>query len=235
MLVDGEFGLCWYSGHEGFFSQKILPQLFKNIAEIGDFERTIFFGSSGGGYAALLYSSLFSNSIAVAAAPQTSMHKYYSGHIKRYREGCWPSLSTDEQLSDVICTDLCSLYSSLKPNTIIYLQSAGDQFHTRNHFAPFVDSISKVRNSRFIFHSEFWGGLSHSRSITIEAYTPWLRAALLSPSIEVDDILQTYRSLVAPENVEKNNVHSIVQTPKLNDLKLSDVLRNYYLRKPVKS
>lgn len=233
MLRDGEFSMAWYSGDEDFPSQKILAEFFNELVRAGGFTRVVLFGSSGGGFASLLYSSYLSNSIAVPCVPQTNINKYYSGHVSRYRAACWPSLTSNEQLAEVICADLCELYSQPQDNTLIYLQSAGDIFHIRNHFAPFLNRISSVKEARFIANSGFWGKLSHSGAIPAECYVPWLKAAFLSPSTEVDDLLVTHHELttsrafspVSPERSEKKRGSGAEK-----DIRLANLLRDYQLR-----
>lgn len=236
MMREGAFSMAWYSGYEGFRAQDILADFFHSIAQFGEFERVVFFGSSGGGFASLYFSSLLSGSIAVAGVPQTNMHRYYSGHIKRYREGCWPSVPSDEALAEEICTNLCKWYSEPRQNTVIYLQSAGDHFHTRTQFIPFMTAIASVKDSRFIAHSGFWGKLGHSGAVTPECYLPWVRAAFLSPSIEVDDLLVTHGSLtetsVQPLG-PKPDPERQQNGPNVSDIRLSALLRDYHLRQPM--
>lgn len=236
MLLPGDYGMTWYSGSESFPAQTIFEDLFNKLIEIGGFERIVFCGSSGGGFAALYYSSLVAGSIAIAGVPQASMQRYYPGHIKRYVEACWPSLTDQEELSSQICTDLCRWYSVARPNTVIYLQSPGDHFHTRTQFAPFISEISRVPKARFIVNSDYWGRLGHSGSVPVSAIKPWIRAAFLSATIEVDDLLQTYYNLQqpseAPFSVASNRDKSTV-TP--DEVKLANLLRDYHLRQPLES
>jgi hypothetical protein len=182
---------AWYAGHDGFESQKILPEIFKEIIERGGYKRVVFIGSSVGGFASLFYSSLIAGSVAITNLPQTNINLYNAGHQTRYRESCWPSLSTNDELAQKICSNLCDWYSTPKPNTVIYIQSAGDHFHTRTQLAPFLASIAKVKESKFIINSDFWGKLGHSFSVTSSTLLMWLQAAFISPSTEVDDLLMT--------------------------------------------
>lgn len=235
MMREGAFSMAWYSGHEGFRAQDILADFFRAIARSGRFERVVFFGSSGGGFASLYFSSLLPESIAVVGVPQTNMRRYYSVHIKKYREGCWPSLASDDALAREICTDLCKWYSAPRPNTVIYLQSAGDHFHTQTQFIPFMTAISEVKDSRFIAYSGFWGKLGHSGAITSECYLPWIRAAFLSPSIEVDDLLVTHRNLTEPPSQPlepKPDSGGRQNAPDASDIRLAALLRDYHLRQP---
>lgn len=230
MLVEGDYGMTWYAGSDIFPAQIILTELFNKIIELGHFKRVVFVGSSGGGFAALYYSSLISESVAITGNPQTSIHRYYSGHIKRYMDGCWSSLANESELSNKICTDLCHWYSVERPNTVVYLQSPGDSFHTRTQLAPFLSEISQVPKARFIVNSDYWGRLGHSGSVPISAIKPWIRAAFLSPTIEVDDLLQTYHSL-KQRIEEKNSIASNSDREAVcsDEVTLANLLRNYHL------
>ena len=65
MQIDKTHEASWYSGHEGFESQKILPDLFSEIVEQGQFDRVVFLGGSSGGFASLFYSSLINKSVSI--------------------------------------------------------------------------------------------------------------------------------------------------------------------------
>ena len=231
MLDEGKYSMTWYAGSENFPAQILLSDFFNAVTEFGKFERVVFFGSSAGGFASLFYSSALFGSVAVVGCPQTNMYTYYPGHLKRYLEGCWPSLKNVEGLSKNICMDLCEHYSIKKPNTVIYLQSAGDHFHTRTQLAPFLAAVSRAPGARFIIRSDFWGRLGHGASVPIAALQPWVRAALISSSIEVDDLLQSYHNL--DSTVKISNSHDATKG-KLMDMSgeilLAELLRNYHLR-----
>ncbi|WBU63647.1 hypothetical protein [Paracoccus aerodenitrificans] len=235
MLLKGSFSLSWYAGHDGFAAQEILPRLFQHIIEAGQFDRNVFFGPSGGGFAALYYSSLVPGSIVVAANPQTNMRRFYPAHIKRYRKACWPSLDSGTLLADRICTDLCRWYETLRPNTVIYLQSAGDYYHMRGQLAPFLASIAKVKEARFVVNSGFWGLLGHNGAVTAEAYMPWLQAAFLSPSTKPDDLMMNHHRLTSAigpmVSADKHSAGATIQNTD-GDIQLAAMLRDYQLRQP---
>lgn len=235
MLKEGNYSMTWYAGSEEFPAQTIFADLFREVIDTGKFERVVFYGGSGGGFASLYYSSLVTGSIAVAAVPQTSMHRYNPVHIKRYMDGCWPSLKSAEELTERICTDLCAWYSVARPNTVIYQQSASDHTHTRNQLAPFLSEISRAPKSRFIVNSDYWGKLGHSGSVPVSASKPWLRAAFLSSTIEVDELLQTYHSLKG--STEKAHVAAAnreTHTASYDEHHLADLLRDYHFRQSLK-
>lgn len=221
---------AWYAGHDGFESQKILPEIFQEIILQGSFKRVVFFGGSAGGFASLYYSSFIVGSVAITFMPQTNIHKYYSEHGTRYRESCWPHLSTNDQLTEKICSNLCDWYQVPRPNTIIYIQSAGDDFHTRTQLAPFLATIAKVKGAKFIVNSDFWGQFGHSRSIDTSALLPWLQTAFTSPSTDVKDILTTQHSLVGRQNSQKKPETGERTEVSSKDLSLNKLIHDYQLR-----
>ena len=198
ILARDGFGMSWYAGHEGFAGQDILRRLIAEIAEALNARRLLFFGSSGGGFGALYFSWHFPDSFCICACPQTSMHSYYSGHILRYRESCWPALADNDALAGTVCTDVTALYKQGFPNFVIYLQSPGDYFHLKTQVAPFLNRMKlDQKASRFVLDCTFRGRLGHSGSVPVADCLPWIRTALLAEPGTADDLLQTHHALTA--------------------------------------
>lgn len=195
LLEPGDFSLAWYAGQPGLALQQALPGVIRDAMRHLGASRVIFVGSSGGGFASLYYSWHFPDSVALVAVPQTNMRSYHRGHIRRYREALWPDATSDAALSKRICTDVCPLYAREVPNTVIYLQSAGDRFHLHSQLLPFATAITSVKDSRFVLQCDFWGRLGHSGSVAPSALTRWLQAIQASPSLGVDDLLTTWHGL----------------------------------------
>lgn len=236
MLRSGSFTLSWYAGHDSLRLQTILPGLLDEFIRVRGYERVVFFGSSGGGFAALFYASLMSGSIALVGVPQTNLLTYSKGHLQRYREGCWPDLAPQEDLSQHIHLNLCDWYATPRPNTVVYLQSAGDPVHTRTQFAPFLASIAKVKDARFIANSGYWGTMGHSNAVTPDAYLPWLRACFAAPTTSVEDLLETHYALTSeiPAAVKPHidaTPGELNPTPR--DLQIAEKLCAYHLRQPL--
>ncbi|MCX7568336.1 alpha/beta hydrolase [Sulfitobacter sp. F26169L] len=193
MLIDSAFGMSWYAGHDGFHTQTILKDLLADIIDVLSAERVIFFGSSGGGFAALYFSWHFPDSLCLALCPQTGVERYYSGHLARYLDACWPDATGGyAEVSQKVCLDVVDLYEDKFPNTVVYLQSTGDYFHFQNHLVPFLHRAKLSRaDNRFLLDCGFWGRLSHSGSVTQEAYQPWVKTAVLAPDWKTDTLLET--------------------------------------------
>jgi pimeloyl-ACP methyl ester carboxylesterase len=195
MLRDGEHAISWYAGHKGLHLQKILPVLFRNLQTALDIDRVVFLGSSGGGFAALFYGWQHPGSVVLAANPQTDLTKYYKFGVDAYRAGCWPDLPLDADLSQVVTTDVGSLYAQKVPSTVIYVQSAMDPFHLGQHMAPFLAQVPGGKNIPMTFHVDYFGATGHSFSFV--TLLPWIRAILLAPDTGLQGILDARARLEA--------------------------------------
>lgn len=209
MLAGSNFSMSWYAGHESFDSQRILKDIFKKIADFLSVENVIFFGTSGGGFAALYYSWHYCGSVAIVGNPQTKIEKYYSGHVQRYRDECWKSLEKEHPLGELICADVCNLYAERFDNTVIYLQSNSDYFHLFHHMAPFLDAVKVHKKPALISNVGFWGRMGHSPAFS--AMHPWVKTVLSAPDLSVETLIKTHDLLTnqsAPVQApkEKNNL-----------------------------
>src|SRR5690606_37414963 len=98
-------------------------------------ERVVFFGASGGGFAALYFSSLVADSLAVVMNPQTDIAAYLPGPVKVWRETCWDGADLTA-LPGTVTTDLVQHYSARSmQNHVAYLQNRTDS-HVDAHMRP---------------------------------------------------------------------------------------------------
>lgn len=183
---------AWYLGHDGFRSQRVLAKLFRQLQERLKIERRIYVGGSAGGFAALYYSWVDPDSVAIAVNPQTSLSRHRASHQATYRDACWPNLPADAQLSTVVHDDLSTLYRKRVPNSVVYLQNSMDAFHLRNHMAPFLGAIRQAELTRVVTEVRFWGVVGHSNSIPRQAWFEWVRAGLEASSTSAVDLLEAH-------------------------------------------
>jgi pimeloyl-ACP methyl ester carboxylesterase len=195
VLEEGSANIAWYAGDAGFEAQAVLPAVFTGLAEELGVARTLYFGTSGGGFAALYYAHQHPGSFAVAGNPQVAIERYHLAlAIRRYREQCWPGLGTDAPLTDVTCADLARLYAKGFDNTVIYVQSIGDRMHFENQMMYFVAGLSEAgKRNRFLLHSDFWGKIGHIPAP--RDYLRWIQAVCTSPTTEIADILAMWQGL----------------------------------------
>lgn len=194
LQLPGDFGIAWFAGHQDFDTPALLRRAFAEMAKAWGVERTIFFGTSGGGFAALAQSHAMPGSIAVVGNPQTRIARYHAPSVTAYREGCWPALADNAALERVTLADCTALYGAGFANTVIYAQSMGDRHHWRAHMLPFAAAVAGRGNAdRVLFHTDFHG--VHGHALPREAYATWLRAAVISPTTMPADLLDTWHAL----------------------------------------
>ena len=160
--------------------------------------RTIYFGASAGGFAALFYSHAHANSLALVANPQINLLNYLEGPINLYRQQCWPQADDIAALGRLVCVDVAALYAQSVPNFVCLLNAAGDRYHVYNHTLELARRLKPQGRNRVILHSDFYGIPGHSGSIPMQVCTPWLKAAVYAPNLYADSILTKRHSLHGP-------------------------------------
>lgn len=189
-----DFRVSWFAGHAGFDTQYHVRGALRTIAKALQIERTIYFGTSAGGFAALYFSYFAPRSIALVFNPQTYIPAYHGTLVNRYREVCWPDLQNNEALCDVTCADLAALYGEGFRNTVIYCQSMGDRHHATLHMPRFVGAIAGKPFARhFLLHSDYKGVDGHVSDHP--AYLEWATAVTACPSDDPRDLLKTWHAV----------------------------------------
>lgn len=192
--LDQPVRIAWYSGHATFDAQGILAAIMNAAVRALKPDRTIYFGNSGGGFAALYYSWLHRGSFAVVGNPQTNIAAYYPTLLDAYLKACWPDLPDKSKLSEHICSDLPTLYGNGFPNTVVYLQSMGDRVHSQQHMLPMTAAVANTASARaFILQSEFQGALGHVANP--KDCANWITAICRAPGRSPVDILTTLHQI----------------------------------------
>jgi hypothetical protein len=184
----------WYAGHEGFPAQEILRGLLAQMQRELGATRPVYLGGSSGGFAALYFSWHVPGSVAVAANSQVSLQRHYQGPVGDYRNFCWPNLSKDAPLSDVICQDVARLYAKEVPNSVVYLQNSMDPFHVKNHMSLFLASIKRSNFVNVVAEARFWGKVGHGGSVPREVWVSWARTALDAESTSALGLLTAHQT-----------------------------------------
>ncbi len=191
LVRHDELRLAWYAGHEGFELQKMLPSLIQQIIDTLGATRVAFVGGSGGGFAALYYSSKVPGSVAVVLNPQTNLNHYHWRHRKWCRDICWPGLGTSSLLDAAFTADLTPLYADHVENTVICIQIASDFFHLTRQVAPFLAALPDSFRNRLIVRVANWGVDGHKPAPT-SIWIPWLEAALAAPDTSAASIEESW-------------------------------------------
>lgn len=146
LVLDEKLMLSWYAGNARQPDlQQNLITIMKRILISLDSERTIFFGGSGGGFAALYFGSFFADSLALVFNPQTDIAQYSERAVRDY---AIKAFETDENASKPleglpvgVVTDLCTHYMEPRPNYVAYIQNMADKVHVEKHLTPFWDAV----------------------------------------------------------------------------------------------
>lgn len=109
---------------------KIKTFIDKYIKEKGPFENIYFSGSSYGGYASLVYGSMYKNVNIFIQNPQTNIFNYYDRICQGIVSLC-KYLNLKCNYNDLIN------YNNLITSKILYIQNLDDDFHYLNHYIPF--------------------------------------------------------------------------------------------------
>lgn len=148
-----ELSLAWYAGNRKQPDlQSAIYEVVMKLSELADAPNVVFFGASGGGFAALQMSRLFNNSLALPINPQTSINNYLPAATKRYLKQAWAGDSIDAISSE---HNLNDLYEAGSSNTVGYIQNRRDLFHIRNHESLFLSQTSALDHAWS--YGEEWG------------------------------------------------------------------------------
>lgn len=140
--IDDKLRLAWYAGSSRQPDlQEVLAQVF---AKISGSNRTIYFGASGGGYAALYYSAQHPSSLAIPLNPQTNIARYVPAFVERWASMAWQlekSESGHLEMPDTV-TNLVEVYEQPRGNHVLYVQNTGDALHMEAHWSPFIEKVN---------------------------------------------------------------------------------------------
>lgn len=160
LMLSKKNKVFWYIGSEKVPVQDIITSILKILMDKLNIKKTIFWGSSGGGFPALLMSHIFKNSIALVNAPTTTIkHHHRAGSIEQI-ENTLQKANLGEIKS---CLDLCEV--SQNENKAIILQNNNDKNFIKYHLEPYLkcnglelkDSslLNRVNTIKVIY--EDWG------------------------------------------------------------------------------
>lgn len=234
MMSREGFSCAWFAGHEDLDTQGLLRKFCARVVNLLGATRTIYLGSSAGGFMALYLSWHDPKSVALVTVPQTNVRQHFmKSSVKAYFDACWPGKTPDE-VAQLTCLNVCDLYRDGFENSVIYVQSMGDMAHNALQMTPFLNAAwgeipSEDRNLALV--SDFWGKMGHAGVIPHEGYLPWLKAAVSAPEVNRESLLMTYHTM----SREMPVMTSAKDRPKgdfaANDLRMADLLRDIALKR----
>lgn len=140
-----EANLCWYSGREKYNMHNVIRKFVSQIQDVLGFtnEQTIFYGSSGGGFASIAIGSQFKGSTSVAINPQIYIRNYSQRLVENYISKAFPNTSIDDFHSKF--PDQSNAVHIVKKyneqHKIVYFQNTLDESHYNKHMKIFADAF----------------------------------------------------------------------------------------------
>lgn len=162
LIEDTSFSLGWYLGSPA--QPRLVDDLcliFNKLCLLSRSLHMIFFGSSGGGFAALQFSRFFPGSLALPMNPQTDLVMHRQSQTARFTRAVWGKELIEEMRYD-LPVNLVHLYAMGSPNTVGYIQNCNDWFHIQKHQVPFMRAHGA--SGRVFMLMDRWGngqGLGH--------------------------------------------------------------------------
>lgn len=139
--------LSWFAGNRNQPLQRDLPAILKKILDEQGARHVIFFGASGGGFAALYYSAYFPGSLAIPLNPQTVIRTFPERAVLSYGRVGFGARTIEQArnlLVSSITDDLRDVYRGGMSNTIAYVQNVMDSHHLYRHMIPFLRAIPQT-------------------------------------------------------------------------------------------
>jgi hypothetical protein len=153
LLASEELGLAWYLGTDRLNVTALLTATIRTIQERIGARHLVFFGMSGGGFAALNLSHEFPGSLAVPVNPQTRILDYAEVHWDAMAQACFGAQDVEQSravLESHARADMRRLYAAGFDTTC----STADP-HISTHLIPWFEAIDW--RDRAMIHFGSWG------------------------------------------------------------------------------
>lgn len=143
LCLDADLKLAWYLGSSTLDLTAVLHDLIEAIQAQFGAEHLVFFGMSGGGFAALNLSHTFPGSLAIPVNAQTRIADYHPPAWQAFTAACFGT-DSEEGARAVLDAhpraDMRSLYGAGFDNHVVYLQNSQDA-HVNTQYRPWVEAL----------------------------------------------------------------------------------------------
>ena len=159
LVLDEKLMLSWYAGntYQPELQQNLVMIMRKINASLNS-DRTVFFGGSGGGFAALYFASHFEDSLALVFNPQTDIAQYSARAVRDYALNAFDVNADEpnplEKVPAGVVTDLCAHYMEPRSNYVAYMQNKADEVHVEKHLTPFWNAVDS--NTEVLLLADYW-------------------------------------------------------------------------------
>ncbi|WP_154402058.1 hypothetical protein [Ornithinimicrobium cavernae] len=138
--------LAWYGGNSQ--QPNLQRDLTDLISAISEDTRTILFGPSGGGFAALYQAAMLPDTFALVSNPQTSVFRYTKAAVEKYMTIGWSTALNTERVP--FTADVVDLYARPNSASVVYMQNTSDRHHMRRHLPRFREALHPENRVEFL-------------------------------------------------------------------------------------
>jgi hypothetical protein len=142
LFVEERLQLGWYVGTRRWDPTATVREIVHSAAAASGASKLIFIGSSGGGFPALRYSSIFPDSLALAINPHVDLFRYYRSWVRILLETAFPGIDRDdaERWFRPRFSVLDDYQKGTGTNKVLYAQSGHDTNPLTNHLPAFIEA-----------------------------------------------------------------------------------------------
>lgn len=152
-LYLSDITLGWGYGTKNIYYLEIIYKILNKLINIMKIQRkkTIFYGSSGGGFMSIILATLLKGSTAIVNNPQVDITKYHIGHVKKLFSGIY----CDQDIKDIfkLNRERLNVIDMFKRENyipkIVYYQNIACDFDMENQFYPFINEIRTIDEESF--------------------------------------------------------------------------------------
>lgn len=145
-LELGAFTCAWFLGDRELGKlTKLLRPIIQHVAEATGAEKILFFGGSGGGYAAVNFASAFDGSAAIAMNPRLNFNAGPPSKLRPYLEICHGAHTVTPMRrvkKEFLTLDLAEKFKDKANSDLLILQNANDSRYLNRQTIPFINSLS---------------------------------------------------------------------------------------------
>lgn len=145
---NSDVGIAWFQGSfERFalFDIAKVIEVFQKKLLINN-AKTVFFGSSAGGFGSLILATIFKDSCCIVNNPQTDVFSFDKKHVSNMIDACYPNLTIEEVKSRYYKRLSVAKFIEARGYIpkCLYIQNFADIEHYRLHFQPFFNDLHEI-------------------------------------------------------------------------------------------
>lgn len=153
LKLSEDFGVGWFAGTQKcHYLPEIAEFLSRLLMELGvPNERTLFFGSSAGGFASIGFAAHLPGSLAFAVNPQTNLLRFHAlgeiANLTRHGFGGMSVMGLEARFKSRFHLASLLRQSGHVPHSLIW-QNIYDNYHYDRHVIPFLSELTDLHPAR---------------------------------------------------------------------------------------